>query len=64
MEEGLNLDGAAWGVMDNNTVTNVTVQLGATAFLHCHVRTFGDRTVGGAEVSIYLEYNIHNKLNR
>lgn len=49
MEDALNLDVASWGVMENNTVTNVTVQLGATAFLHCHVRTFGDRTIGGAE---------------
>lgn len=51
MEDALNLDVASWGVMENNTVTNVTVQLGATAFLHCHVRTFGDRTIGGAEAS-------------
>lgn len=38
-------------VGDNNTVTNVTVQLGATAYLHCHVRTTADRTMAGAEVS-------------
>ncbi|XP_056646510.1 hemicentin-2-like isoform X1 [Diorhabda sublineata] len=34
---------------ENNTITNVTVQLGATAYLHCHVRTTGDRTLAGAE---------------
>ncbi|XP_017771242.1 PREDICTED: neurotrimin [Nicrophorus vespilloides] len=33
----------------NNTVTNVTVQLGATAYLHCHVRSTNDRTLAGAE---------------
>lgn len=30
---------------DNNTVSNVTVQLGGTAFLHCRVRNLGERTV-------------------
>lgn len=41
--------------LDNNTVTNVTVQLGATAYLHCHVRTIGtDRTMqGGPEVNFH-----------
>ncbi|CAH1110063.1 unnamed protein product [Psylliodes chrysocephalus] len=34
---------------ENNTITNVTVQLGATAYLHCHVRSTGDRTLAGAE---------------
>ncbi|XP_044747062.1 lachesin isoform X2 [Coccinella septempunctata] len=34
---------------DNNTVTNITVQLGATAFLHCHVRNSHDRTLAGSE---------------
>lgn len=36
---------------DNNTITNVTVQLGATAYLHCRVRSSADRTLGGGEVS-------------
>ncbi|KAK7604791.1 hypothetical protein V9T40_005977 [Parthenolecanium corni] len=31
-------------VIDNNTVTNMTVQLGGTAFLHCRVRNLGERT--------------------
>ncbi|XP_046387494.1 roundabout homolog 2-like isoform X2 [Ischnura elegans] len=30
---------------DNNTVSNVTVQLGGTAFLHCRVRNLGERTI-------------------
>lgn len=30
---------------DNNTVSNITVQLGGTAFLHCRVRNLGERTV-------------------
>nr|KAF7435520.1 hypothetical protein H0235_003711 [Vespula pensylvanica] len=34
---------------DNNTVSNVTVQLGGTAFLHCKVRNLADRTVSDAE---------------
>lgn len=38
-------------VGENNTVTNVTVQLGATAYLHCHVRSTSERTLAGAEVS-------------
>ncbi|PBC30937.1 Hemicentin-1 [Apis cerana cerana] len=36
---------------DNNTVSNVTVQLGGTAFLHCKVRNLADRTVSDAEVN-------------
>lgn len=36
--------------LDNNTVTNVTAQLGATAYLHCHVRSIGDRAMQGSEV--------------
>lgn len=39
---------------ENNTITNVTVQLGATAYLHCHVRSTGDRTLAGAEVSSHF----------
>lgn len=39
------------GQADNNTVTNVTVQLGGSAFLHCRVRNMGERTVS-PEVSI------------
>lgn len=35
---------------DNNTVSNVTVQLGGTAFLHCKVRNLAERTVSDAEV--------------
>lgn len=35
---------------ENNTSTNVTVQLGATAYLHCHVRSSADRALAGAEV--------------
>ncbi|XP_050296546.1 hemicentin-2-like [Anthonomus grandis grandis] len=34
---------------DNNTITNVTVQLGATAYLHCKVRSSAERTLGGGE---------------
>ncbi|KAJ4437981.1 hypothetical protein ANN_13920 [Periplaneta americana] len=30
-------------VFDNNLVTNVTAQLGGTAFLHCRVRNLGER---------------------
>lgn len=30
---------------DNNTVTNITVQLGGTAYLHCRVRNLGERTI-------------------
>lgn len=33
----------------NNTVTNVTVQLGTTAYLHCHVR-HSDHAITGSEV--------------
>ncbi|XP_015585762.1 hemicentin-1 isoform X1 [Cephus cinctus] len=36
---------------DNNTVSNVTVQLGGTAFLHCKVRNLAERTVSDAEIS-------------
>lgn len=32
-------------IFDNNLVTNVTVQLGGTAFLHCRVRNLGERPV-------------------
>lgn len=32
-------------IIDNNTITNMTVQLGGTAFLHCRVRNLGERTV-------------------
>ncbi|XP_039276882.1 uncharacterized protein LOC111046726 [Nilaparvata lugens] len=32
-------------VFDNNMVTNITAQLGGTAFLHCRVRKLGERTV-------------------
>ncbi|KYQ55209.1 hypothetical protein ALC60_05834 [Trachymyrmex zeteki] len=34
---------------DNNTVSNITVQLGGTAFLHCKVRNLAERTVSDAE---------------
>ncbi|XP_066249389.1 neurotrimin [Euwallacea similis] len=34
---------------DNNTITNVTVQLGATAYLHCRVRSSVDRALGGGD---------------
>ncbi|XP_034237215.1 hemicentin-1 [Thrips palmi] len=37
--------GEGVGPADNNTVTNVTVQLGGSAFLHCRVRNMGERTV-------------------
>lgn len=40
-------------VLDNNTVTNVTVQMGATAYLHCRVRHTPDRALGGGDVSIF-----------
>ncbi|EEB10524.1 conserved hypothetical protein [Pediculus humanus corporis] len=32
---------------DNNTMSNITVQLGGTAFLHCRVRNLGERTISG-----------------
>ncbi|XP_075215123.1 limbic system-associated membrane protein-like isoform X2 [Lycorma delicatula] len=32
-------------VFDNNMVTNITAQLGGTAFLHCRVRMLGERPV-------------------
>ncbi|XP_044739971.1 bone morphogenetic protein 10-like [Chrysoperla carnea] len=38
------------GSDNNNTVTNITVQLGASAFLHCHVMRQADRAIlSGAE---------------
>ncbi|KAF7989864.1 hypothetical protein HCN44_008538 [Aphidius gifuensis] len=36
---------------DNNTVSNVTVQLGGTAFLHCKVRNLAERSISDAEIS-------------
>lgn len=44
----------AEAVGQNNTITNITVQLGATAYLHCHVRSGGDRTISGGEVNICM----------
>lgn len=41
---------------ENNTVNNVTVQLGATAYLHCHVRSPGDR-IAGTDVSGNLNFS-------
>jgi hypothetical protein len=35
-------------VFDNNLVTNVTAQLGGTAFLHCRVRNLGERPVSAS----------------
>lgn len=32
-------------IFDNNTVTNITVQLGGTAYLYCRVRNLGERTI-------------------
>ncbi|XP_039276207.1 uncharacterized protein LOC111051744 [Nilaparvata lugens] len=32
-------------VFDNDMVTNITAQLGGTAFLHCRVRKLGERSV-------------------
>jgi len=43
---------------DNNTISNVTVQLGGSAFLHCRVRNLGERTVSG-EVRIPLFLYLH-----
>lgn len=37
---------------ENNTISNVTVQLGGTAFLHCKLRNFAERAVSDAEVSL------------
>lgn len=34
--------------LENNTLTNVTIQLGTTAFLHCPVRHSSDRGVSEA----------------
>ncbi|XP_011300643.1 hemicentin-2 [Fopius arisanus] len=36
---------------ENNTVSNVTVQLGGTAFLHCKVRHLAERSISDAEIS-------------
>ncbi|XP_023290818.1 zwei Ig domain protein zig-8 isoform X2 [Orussus abietinus] len=38
-------------VNDNNTVTNVTVQQGGTAFLHCNVHHLNEHTVTDTEIS-------------
>lgn len=46
-----------WGPADNNTVTNVTVQLGVTAYLHCKTHAVGDKV----EVSFYLSQREHIK---
>ncbi|GLV39962.1 defective proboscis extension response 12 [Carabus blaptoides fortunei] len=43
-----------YGRGKNNTVTNVTVQLGATGFLHCHIRTMVERTIIGAEHVLWV----------
>lgn len=39
---------------DNNTISNVTVQLGGTAFLHCKARHMADRTISDAEVRVFF----------
>ncbi|XP_029156318.1 zwei Ig domain protein zig-8 isoform X1 [Nylanderia fulva] len=44
---------------DNNTVSNVTVQLGGTAFLHCKVRNLAERTVSDAETSWIRRRDFH-----
>lgn len=49
LEDYARAEGAAGA--ENNTINNVTVQLGATAYLHCHVRSIADRALAGAEVS-------------
>lgn len=49
LEDYARAEGAAGA--ENNTVNNVTVQLGATAYLHCHVRSLGDRALAVAEVT-------------
>ncbi|XP_058798917.1 lachesin-like isoform X2 [Phymastichus coffea] len=36
---------------ENNTISNVTVQLGGTAFLHCKLRNLAERTISDTEVS-------------
>ncbi|XP_063980771.1 zwei Ig domain protein zig-8 [Diachasmimorpha longicaudata] len=36
---------------ENNTVSNVTVQLGGTAFLHCKLRNLAERSISDAEIS-------------
>lgn len=36
---------------ENNTINNVTVQLGATAYLHCRVRSPGERMTGTDQIS-------------
>ncbi|KAK4883917.1 hypothetical protein RN001_000188, partial [Aquatica leii] len=43
-EDFARAEGAAGA--ENNTINNVTVQLGATAYLHCRVRNPGDRMTG------------------
>lgn len=43
-------------VFDNNLVTNISAQLGGTAFLHCRVRNLAERTVS---LVCYTEKNIY-----
>ncbi|XP_058798913.1 zwei Ig domain protein zig-8-like [Phymastichus coffea] len=38
-------------IHQNNTITNVTVQLGDTAFLHCKIRNLADNTIPDTEIS-------------
>lgn len=45
---------------DNNTVSNVTVQLGGTAFLHCKVRNLVERTISDAEVSKLVSSELYS----
>ncbi|VEN53068.1 unnamed protein product [Callosobruchus maculatus] len=40
---------------ENNTVTNMTVQLGATAYMHCHVRS-SERELGGSGHKFHNEF--------
>ncbi|KAF4529049.1 hypothetical protein B566_EDAN006070 [Ephemera danica] len=53
---------------DNNTISNVTVQLGGSAFLHCRVRNLGERTVSGevriptSVLSLSLSLSCHKNL--
>ncbi|KAJ9578665.1 hypothetical protein L9F63_005155, partial [Diploptera punctata] len=42
-------------VFDNNLVTNVTAQLGGTAFLHCRVRNLGERPVSNGIPFIFSQ---------
>jgi hypothetical protein len=44
-------------VFDNNLVTNVTAQLGGTAFLHCRVRNLGERPVSASVCHGVLDCN-------